>query len=81
MRTCWFIVIEVNHKWFVDCEGKAYGPFESRDMAVIDGTRLARTFGDKDRRAELWVSDEIGSPRRVWMGPDPARSEGSPALG
>lgn len=79
MQTCWFIVIEVKGEWFVDCEGKTYGPFPNKDEAIIDGTRLARTFGETDRQSQLWVKDEAGSrPRRVWEGPLPARKRSAP---
>lgn len=73
MQTCWFVVIFSNGRWWIDCEGKAYGPFADRDDAAIEGTRLARTFGDPRRRAELWAPDAAGTMKRVWLGPDPIR--------
>jgi hypothetical protein len=75
MQTCWFIVIEVNGQWHVDCEGKSYGPFRHKEEALSEGTRLARTFGDPRRQTQLWVKDESGArPRQVWAGPEPRAS-------
>ena len=79
MQTCWFIVIEVGDKWFVDCEGKGYGPFAGKDDAILEGTRLARTFGEDSRQSQLWVKDTAGQPpRRVWEGPAPRRLPPAP---
>jgi len=73
MKTCWFIVIHANDAWWIDCEGKAYGPFSTKQDAALEGTRLARTFGDPSRRAELWMPDDNGKPQRIWVGADPVR--------
>ena len=69
MKTCWFIVIHSMGDWWVDCEGKAYGPFETRDEAKIEAIRIAITYGDADRRSEVFVTDENGTPRRIWAAP------------
>lgn len=71
MKTCWFVVIKVHDDWWVDCEGKAYGPFSTKEDAAIDGTKLARTFGDPTRRSEVWMPDEEGKFRQIWVGPTP----------
>jgi len=69
MRTCWFIVIESLGQWWVDCEGKAYGPFVSKDEAKIEAIRIAITYGDNDRRSEVFISEPDGAPRRIWAAP------------
>jgi hypothetical protein len=69
MRTCWFIVIESVGQWWVDCEGKAYGPFETQDEAKIEAVRIAITYGDRDRRSEVFVANADGAPRRIWAAP------------
>ncbi len=69
MRTCWFIVIHSVGQWWVDCEGKAYGPFASRDEAQIEAIRIAITYGDAERRSEVFVCNEDGAPRRIWADP------------
>jgi hypothetical protein len=73
MRTCWFVVIRVKDIWWVDCEGKAYGPLESKEDAAIQATTLARTFADPTRRSEVWMPDDNGKQRQIWVGPTPAR--------
>ena len=69
MRTCWFIVIESMGIWWVDCEGKAYGPFTSKDEAKIEAIRIAITYGDADRRSEVFATEADGTPRRIWAAP------------
>jgi hypothetical protein len=69
MQTCWFIVIESMGSWWVDCEGKAYGPFTSKDEAQIEAVRIAITYGDADRRSEVFISEPDGTPRRIWAAP------------
>jgi hypothetical protein len=69
MQSCWFIVIESMGQWWVDCEGKAYGPFASRDEAQIEAVRIAITYGDRSRRSEVFVSEPDGTHRRIWAAP------------
>ena len=44
MKTCWFIVIESMGSWWVDCEGKPYGPFDSSTDAAVAAKRIALTY-------------------------------------
>jgi len=69
MKTCWFIVIESLGQWWVDCEGKAYGPFVSKDEAKIEAIRIAITYRDTARRSEVFITEPEGSPRRIWAAP------------
>jgi hypothetical protein len=71
MKTCWFIVIESQGSWWVDCEGKAYGPVPTREQAVAEARKLVRIFGDPERRSDLWAPDDTGKLVLVWSG-DPA---------
>jgi len=71
MRTCWFIVIESMGSWWVDCEGKAYGPFYDRNDAVGEARRIALTYGDETRRSQIYAAEPGGSHRLVWSGPLP----------
>lgn len=73
MKTCWFIVIESMDSWWVDCEGKSYGPFDTRDDAQNEARRIAITYGDEGRRSEVFAPATDGTHRRIWVGPDPAR--------
>lgn len=68
MKTCWFIVIESLGAWWVDCEGKAYGPFASGDEARAEARRIAMTYGDAGRLSQVYAADEHGTQRLVWSG-------------
>lgn len=71
MRTCWYIVIEAMGAWWVDCEGKAYGPFDSDETARTEARRIALAYGDEARRPEVWAAEPDGTHRRIWAGPPP----------
>jgi hypothetical protein len=70
MKTCWFVVIESLGSWWVDCEGKAYGPFENRDEAHGEAKRIAVTYGDKYRRSRIYSAEPDGSHKLIWSGPN-----------
>lgn len=72
MKTCWFIVIESMGEWWVDCEGKAYGPFESRADAEAEAKYIALTYGDETRRSQVFAAEENGGHRLIWSGPAPS---------
>jgi len=73
MKSCWFIVIRTPAAWWVDCEGKAYGPFETREAAADDAVRLAQVFGDPKRRSDVYVPDDANQLKLVWSGQPMAR--------
>ncbi len=73
MRTCWFIIFESMGSWWVDCEGKAYGPFHSDDEARSEAKRIAVTFGDETRRSQIYAASGGGGHRLIWSGPAPGR--------
>ena len=65
MITSWFLVIKVNSQWWVDCEGKAYGPFEEKEMAITNAIRFAEIFGDVSRECQVWAPDDEGRMRQI----------------
>jgi hypothetical protein len=69
MKTCWFIVIESMGTWWVDCEGKAYGPFETRDDAQHEARRIALTYGNEGRRSQVYTAGDDGRHHLVWTAP------------
>ena len=71
MKTCWFIVIHSMGDWWVDCEGKAYGPFESREDAEKEARYIAQTYGDENRRSQVFAAEDDGEHRLIWSGPVP----------
>lgn len=76
MKSCWFVVIRTPSAWWVDCEGKAYGPFGSRQEAADNAVRLAEAYGDPARRSDVYVPDEDEKLRLVWSSPPPPPSMG-----
>ena len=68
MKTCWYTVIRVRDACWVDCEGKAYGPFEDNAEAARYARMIAHTYGPPDRQSEVWAPDDSGRPRLVWSG-------------
>ena len=66
MNTRWFVVIHSNGSWWVDCEGRANGPFGDRDEARQNAVRLALTHADPARQSLVYVPDDEGRPRLFW---------------
>jgi hypothetical protein len=69
MRTCWFVVIESGDAWWVDCEGRTYGPFRDRELATEAARSLAETFGDETRRCDVYAPNDSGKQELVWSRP------------
>lgn len=69
MITCWFIVIESMGSWWVDCEGKSYGPFETREAAQGEAKRIALTYGDSKRRSQVYSAESDGTHQLIWTAP------------
>ena len=88
MSTSWFIVVFSNEQWWVDHEGKPYGPYASIDEAREGAVRLARFIGD-DIEWEVFAPDaenrhvRIASRRQeeapAW--PQPATADGDDGSG
>lgn len=74
MKTCWFLVVEAKGQWWVDCEGKSYGPFETADHATSNAIRFGEIFGDAGRQSQVWAPDDTGRMRRVWTGALPEKT-------
>jgi hypothetical protein len=71
-KTCWFVVLQSGGRWWVDCEGKAYGPFPDGDTAKLDAIKLARSFGDPLRQSMVFAHID-GEVKLIWAGPLPER--------
>ena len=74
MRTCWFIVIKSRGSWWVDREGRAYGPLDDVEEAIHYARKVAETQADPERRSEVWVPGPLGRPVLYWRGPEPKRA-------
>ncbi len=60
MASRWFIVIESMGRWWVDCEGRAFGPFDNRDEANEVARRLAEDEVDAGRKPQVFIPDGAG---------------------
>jgi hypothetical protein len=79
MKTCWFVVVEASGAWWVDCEGRAYGPLASKSEALDYARTIAVTYGDPRRRSDVWAANGDGKFELVWSGPPPAAEAAGPS--
>ena len=68
MQTEWFVVIRARGAWWVDNEGTAFGPFPTCEQAGAEALTIARSFGERRRRAQVYVPDQSGKHRLIWEG-------------
>ena len=73
MKTRWFLVIQSQGQWWVDCEGKSFGPFDDIAAASSAAQHYAEVFNDSERQSQVWAPDETGRLRPVWASEPPAR--------
>jgi hypothetical protein len=66
MKTRWFLVVRSADEWWVDCEGKSFGPFEGVGEATTSAIRYAEVFADPTRQSQVWAPDDTGRMRQVW---------------
>lgn len=61
-----YVAILSREKWWIDLEGKAFGPFQSLNEAKEEGLQLARFAAHTGKVSELLIPDENGRYRVVW---------------
>jgi len=66
MASALFVVILSRSDWWVDFEGKAHGPFASREAAADEARHLAQYSAHSGRESEVLVPDDSGRHRVVW---------------
>lgn len=66
MAKALYLVIRSRNDWWVDFEGKAHGPYTSRENAALEARSLARFQAHTGREAEVLVPDEHGKYWVVW---------------
>lgn len=74
MKTALYIVLQSRGKWWVDFEGQAHGPYETRETAALEGRTLAQQTGYGERASEVLVPDSAGKYWVVWS----SRANGLP---
>jgi len=70
MRKTMYIVIQSRGHWWIDCEGKPYGPFDTEAEAIAEGPEFITLMGNDENRNELYVRDETGHFQLVWSNRD-----------
>ena len=70
MATALYIVIQSRGKWWVDFEGRAHGPHESREAAALEAKNQAQFMAHMDRASEVLVPDGDGKYWVVWNSRD-----------
>ena len=62
----WYLVVESMGKWWVDCEGRNFGPFEELSEATDGAIRLAEVFGEPEKQLQVMVPDGSGHFEIAW---------------
>lgn len=70
MASALFVVILSRDSWWVDFEGKAHGPFATREEAAEEARDLAQFCAHSGRHSEVLVPDDSGRHRVVWTSVD-----------
>jgi hypothetical protein len=66
VTTALYIVINSQGKWWVDFEGHASGPHDSRESAALDAKSQAQFMAHMERPSEVLVPDNEGKYWVVW---------------
>ena len=66
LKTRWFLVIKSVDNWWVDLEGRSFGPFSSADAARDSAISYAEIFSDSERCSQVFVPDNTGRLQIVW---------------
>ena len=70
LNTALYIVIQSRGKWFVDFEGRAHGPHDSREAAAMEARNQAQFSAHMNRQSEVLVPDAEGKYWVVWNSRD-----------
>lgn len=66
MARALFLVIFSREQWWVDFEGSAHGPYDSRENAALEARTLARMEAHSGRESEVLVPDAEGKYWVIW---------------
>lgn len=66
MPSSLYVVIESREKWWVDLEGKAHGPYASKEQAIEEGRSLARFAAHAGKHSELLAQNDRGRYVVLW---------------
>jgi len=68
-----YLIVYALQNWWIDIDGRSFGPFFDKETAMLDAIEMARKFGDPGVQIELWAPDEGGRNRVMWKGYRAAR--------
>lgn len=66
MARALYVVIFSRDRWWVDFEGRAHGPFDTRELAAAEAKQLAQFAAHSGRSSEVLVPDDTGRHRVFW---------------
>jgi hypothetical protein len=69
-----YIVIQSTGKWWVDFEGRAHGPFPSREGAALEARSQAQFSANMEKPARVLVPDNQGKYWIIWDSQDATSS-------
>jgi hypothetical protein len=72
VTTALYIVIESRGKWWVDFEGRAHGPHDTREAAALEARNQAQFMAHMNRPSEVLVPDVEGKFWVIWNSRDAA---------
>jgi hypothetical protein len=61
-----YIVLQSRDRWWVELEGKTFGPFTSKNTATMEAISLGRFTAHAGRPAEVRVPDGTGRYPVEW---------------
>lgn len=70
VATALYIVIQSRGKWWVDFEGRAHGPHDTREAAALEARSQAAFMAHMARPSEVLVPDGNGKYWVVWNSRD-----------
>jgi len=65
-----YIVIRSQGGWWVDFEGRAHGPHDTREAAALEARNQAQFMAHMGRPSEVLVPDDKGKYWVVWNSRD-----------
>lgn len=66
MKTCWFVVLKAQGRWWVDREGRRFGPVDGKEEAINYARMLVEAHRDPERQSQVWLYEQVGRPVLIW---------------
>jgi hypothetical protein len=66
LSTALYIVLNSRGKWWVDFEGRAHGPHDTREAAALEARNQAQFSAHMSRQSQVLVPDTAGKYWIIW---------------